>query len=336
MALPSSSLMENLIIEEREELMVSSDDNGGKARCLRKAHFLKPFSTSIDGSVTVAKLPRHEDQRRSDTSLQLETSRDFFSGFWFAERHFVSWLGKMEALYKPIWKKAGIFEAIKASTYNITKSPSLIFSVSEKWCSDTKSFIFPWGEATITLEDVTVLLGFSVLGSPAFAPLQTSEMRASAAKLEKFRLKKAIRGERVSLRSWKSIFFGRGDQMEHEAFLVLWLSFFVFPARSRRCISKHVIPIAVRLARGERIALAPTVLAALYKDLGQLSDFVRGKCVGKVNLRSLFKLVQVWAWERFRNIRPMPRDIPKGEPRIAQWDSLSQGSKEVKQRRRRQ
>ncbi|XP_019084172.1 PREDICTED: uncharacterized protein LOC109125875, partial [Camelina sativa] len=250
MALPSSSLMDNLIIEEREEVMVSSE-NGGKGRCLSKAHFLKPFPTSIDGSVTVAKLPR-----RADTSLQLETSRDFFSGFWLAERHFVSWLGKMEALYKPIWKKAGIFEAIKASTYNITKSPSLIFSVSEKWCSETKSFIFPWGEATITLEDVTVLLGFSVLGYPAFAPLDTSEMRASAAKLEKFRLKKAFRGERVSLRSWKSIFFGRGDQMEHEAFLVLWLSFFVFPARARRCISKHVIPIAVRLARGERIALA--------------------------------------------------------------------------------
>ncbi|EOA19556.1 hypothetical protein CARUB_v10002577mg [Capsella rubella] len=299
-------------------------------RRFRRAHFLKPSSTSIDGSA--AKLPRREEQRRSDTSLQLKrlSSRGLFSGFWFAELHFVSWLGKMEALYGHIWKKAGIFEAIKASAYNITKNPSLIFSVAEKWCSETKSFIFPWGEATITLEDVMVLLGFSVLGSPVFAPLESSEMRDSAEKLEKLRAKKAIKDKRVSILSWISIFLGRGDQMEHEAFLVLWLSFFVFPARSRRSISKHVIPIAVRLARGERIALAPAVLAVLYKDLGQLCDFVRGKCAGKVQFKSLFKLVQVWAWERFRNIRPKAREIPKGEPRIAQWDSLVQRSNKVR------
>ncbi|CAL9218444.1 unnamed protein product [Arabidopsis halleri] len=323
-ASPSS----NLLIEEREEVMVCE-----KGRCLRKTHFLKPFVNSINGG-SVAELPRREEPLyvSSLQLLKLFSLRNTFSGFWAAEAHFVSWLAKMEALHAQTWRKAGIFEAIKASTYSISKNPSLIHSVSEKWCPQTKSFVFPWGEATITLEDVMVLLGFSVLGSPVFAPLESSEMRDSVKKLDKVRIQHMHNGgdSRVDQTSWISTFLGSGSEMEHEAFLVLWLSFFVFPVRSRRGISKHVFPIAVRLARGERIALAPAILANIYRDLDRIHEVAREDCGGKLNLKSLFKLVQVWTWERFRNIRPKARDIPKGEPRIAQWDGLHQRSKNVR------
>jgi len=320
--------MENApLTEEREEVMVSE-----KGHCFRKTQFLKPISTSIDGSV--AELPRREDKRHLSESFSLQLNRlslrDTFSGFWVPNRHFLHWHGKMEALYEPVWQKAGIFEAIKASTYKITKDTSLILSIAEKWCSETKSFIFPWGEATITLEDVKVLLGFSVLGSPVFARLECSEMRDSAYILEKTRVNNLGNDWRVSQRSWTSSFMGRGGQMEHEAFLVLWLSLFVFPDSTRHSISRHVIPIAVRLARGERIALAPAVLAFLYKDLGRICDIVRGSYASRVSLKSLFKLVQVWTWERFRNIRPEVREISKGEPRIARWRNLQQRSKNVR------
>ncbi|KAG7594753.1 Aminotransferase-like plant mobile domain [Arabidopsis thaliana x Arabidopsis arenosa] len=302
-----------------------------KGRCLKKTHFLKPFATSINGG-SVSELPRRDYQRPSDFSLELKrfSSQVSFSGFWFAERRFLSWVVKMEALHAPTWKKAGIFDAIKASTYNISKNVSLILSVTEKWCPETKSFVFPWGEATITLEDVMVLLGFSVLGSPVFTPLKSSEMRDAVEKLEKERFENRCSDGTLKETPWISSFLGRGGQMEHEAFLVLWLSLFVFPATSRRAISKHVAPVAVRLARGERIALAPVVLSILYRDLGRICDFGREKCADKVNLKSLFKLVQVWTWERFRNIRPKAREIPKGEPRIAQWDSLQQRNQNVR------
>ncbi|CAA7048429.1 unnamed protein product [Microthlaspi erraticum] len=318
----SSQPTENSLIEEREEVMLTD-----KGPTLRKTHFLKPFVTSIDCS-GVAELP-HQRLSVSSTELNRLSKRNSFSGFWVAERHFVSWLGKMEALHGPIWRKAGIFEAIKASTYSINKNLSLIFSVAEKWCPKTKSFVFPWGEATITLEDVTVLLGFSVLGSSAFAPLEMSEMRNSVEKLEKEwkrMMNVASKGSGVTQPSWITSFLGRGDDTEHEAFLVLWLSFFVFPYRSRRFVSRDVISIAVRLARGERIALAPAVLASVYRDLDRISGLGGEKSDKKVTLRSLFKLVQVWTWERFKKTRPNAREIPKGEPRIAQWDSLQQRS----------
>lgn len=115
--------------------------------------------------------------------------------------------------------------------------------------------------------------------------------------------------------------------MEHEAFLAFWLSNFVFPEKQGCSISKHVFSVAVRLARGERIALAPAVLACLYRDLGKVNAL--SSSTHSVDVRSLFKLVQVWIWERFKSVGPRPGVIPNAEPRIARWSGLRQGADNV-------
>ncbi|CDY52047.1 BnaC08g48110D [Brassica napus] len=117
------------------------------------------------------------------------------------------------------------------------------------------------------------------------------------------------------------------DQMEHEAFLAFWLSNFVFPEKQGCSVSKHVFSVAVRLARGERIALAPAVLACLYRDLGKVNAL--SSSTHSVDVRSLFKLVQVWIWERFKSVGPRPGVIPNAEPRIARWSGLRQGADNV-------
>lgn len=63
----------------------------------------------------------------------------------------------------------------------------------------------------------------------------------------------------------------RGSEIEHEAFLALWLSRSVFPF-SFKTVSKSVFPIALHLARGTRIALAPAVLASIYRDMSSLKE----------------------------------------------------------------
>jgi len=80
-----------------------------------------------------------------------------------------------------------------------------------------------------------------------------------------------------------------------------------------------LFPIAIHLARGNTIALAPAVLASLYKDLSlfkkQIVDLK--KCPEKfplvldVNVQSPSYLVQVWVWERFKNLQPQPKLINK-------------------------
>ncbi|CAN0871247.1 hypothetical protein LINGRAHAP2_LOCUS9794 [Linum grandiflorum] len=94
----------------------------------------------------------------------------------------------MAAIHKPTWEKAGIFDAIMSSVYPIKRDEELVYRLAEKWCPTTNSFVFPWGEATVTLEDMA-------------------------------------------------------------------------------SIRKETIPIAIHLARGIRIALAPPVLAGVYRHL---------------------------------------------------------------------
>nr|VDC64910.1 unnamed protein product [Brassica rapa] len=286
-----------------------------------KTHFLKPYVTSIDGPV--AELPpRRRVSVSSSSDVKVLSLRRFDNGVGSTDRNFTSWMRKMEALHEPTWRKAGIFEAIKASTFKISKNPSLIQALVEKWCPETKSFVFPWGEATITLEDVMVLLGFSVLGSSVCASVESSEMRGAVKKLEKARTKiMGGKGGQVRQSQWTLRFRDRDDDsLEHEAFLAMWLSILVFPHMSRR-----VFPVAVRLARGERVALAPAVLASVYRDLGAITGDDES-----YHPKSLLKLVQVWTWERFKNVRPKAKEIPKGEPRISRWEGLQKRYENVR------
>jgi hypothetical protein len=84
-----------------------------------------------------------------------------------------------------------------------------------------------------------------------------------------------------------------------------------------------LFPITVLLARGNPIALAPPVLACLYKDLSFLKvtivDLKKCPLVFEVNVQSPFYLVQVWVWERFPNLQPHPKLINYGDPVLLRW-----------------
>ncbi|CAL9218442.1 unnamed protein product [Arabidopsis halleri] len=302
--------------------MASPTENSNRPNS-KKNHLLKPCLTSINGSQA------HLCQKRSAPSPDLEalsTSVNFW-GWRYPHKKFNSWARKMAALHKPIWRKAGIFEAILSSTYKILRNTDLVLGIAEKWCPDTNTFVFSWGEATITLEDVMVLLGFSVLGSPVFATLDSSG-ESMREKLEKEWLK--IKKDKVSFVTqvaWMERFMDSGDELEHVAFLVLWLSYFVFPTRYYH-IYEAILPIAIHLSSGTKMALAPAVLAHLYADLSLLKNhitaFSESPIKVEIDLSSLFKLVNVWIWERFRALQPKPNLLVKSEPRLARWHDLKQ------------
>ncbi|XP_020866200.1 LOW QUALITY PROTEIN: uncharacterized protein LOC110224459 [Arabidopsis lyrata subsp. lyrata] len=294
----------------------------------QKPHLLKPcFNTSIAGSE--AMLPCQNLPQLNALSFSVS-----FNGWRLANTNFKSWARKMAALHEPIWRKAGIFEAVMASIYRIRKNPDLVLGVAEKWCPDTNTFVFSWGETTITLEDVMVLLGFSVLGSPVFAALDSSgEKIMTNLKKEWLKIKKD-KVSFVTQVAWVERFMNSGGELEHVAFLVLWLSYFVFPS-SYYHIYEAILPIAVHLSSGTKIALAPAVLAHLYAELSLLKnhieDFRESTITARIDLTALFKLVQVWTWERFKELQPKPNPLLKGEPRLALWHDLKQRTSNAEQ-----
>ncbi|KAJ4726102.1 Serine/threonine-protein phosphatase 7 long form like [Melia azedarach] len=287
--------------EVREDFMISPAGGGKPTR--RLAHFLQPSIDTIDATIfelpshCLSSIPSTFEPKKWPLNVQ-------FHGWRSPQRDWKIWAGKMAALHESTWKKA------------------------EKWCPETKSFVFPWGEATITLEDV-MISGYSVLGSPVFSRLETDEMKETEEKLSQARKELCRSSARKAEHcNWMKKFMDSGSEIEHEAFLVLWLSRFVIPS-SFRLIVKSVFPIAIHLAKGNRIALAPAILASIYRDLSLLKEKIVSLAgienwenegsKFEVTIMSPFHLVQIWGWERFIELRPVPNLIKTGEARFAQW-----------------
>ncbi|XVE80356.1 hypothetical protein DITRI_Ditri14bG0133100 [Diplodiscus trichospermus] len=312
--------------EEREEFMVSQS---GGYQSRRKAHFLKPTASLHNGSISelppdcLSPKPLTYELKLKDLSEKV-----LFKGWKRPTEKWKRWVQNMHSKYQALWKQVGIYEAVISSRYDMKQHKELLLGITERWCLDTNTFIFPWGEATITLEDVMICGGYSVLGASVVGPLTTEKLAEVEEKLIEGR-KEAARASSLvaSHKSWMDYFMGTGHDLEHEAFLSLWLSKFVL-VKSTSCqhIGKHVFPLAIHLARGIRLALAPAVLSSMYRDLSLLKDRFFGSNLVQtnelVNLYAPFQLVQVWVWERFPRLRPVPNSISHGEPRVARWHRL--------------
>ncbi|MFS7985201.1 putative aminotransferase-like, plant mobile domain-containing protein [Helianthus anomalus] len=108
------------------------------------------------------------------------------------------------------------------------------------------------------------------------------------------------------------------------------LSRFVFSSGDQDSVGKHVIPIAVRLSQGVKLALAPAVLTYIYHNLKKLkeqcvdSSYSNLKSSSCVNLLGPFQLVQIWVYERFPVVGPKgPNELRPREPRLTRWHALN-------------
>ncbi|KAG8479352.1 hypothetical protein CXB51_029130 [Gossypium anomalum] len=276
------------IVEEREEHMVSP--TGGHIT-RRKAHFLKPTATSSNGKVS--ELPqRCLSPKPFIYDLKDLSEKVLFKGWKRPTQKWETWVRNMHDKYQALWEQVGICEAILSSRYHIKQHKELVLGIVEKWCLETNTFVFPWGEATITLEDVMVCWGFSVLGESVLSPLKTKQLVEVERKLIKGR-KEAARGrcKFASPKDWMDYFMGTGHELEHEAFLSLWdLSW-----------------------------LKDRIFCSVVVQTNEL-----------VNVYAPFQLLLVWVWERFMGARPMPNSISHGEPRIARWHRLKVNVSDIK------
>ncbi|XP_065862344.1 uncharacterized protein [Euphorbia lathyris] len=310
---------EKSLTEKREELMASST-----TKRKQMAHFLNPTHTSIKPSfpknpkLLSSSLPSTSDSKTKPVKVTLRGWRNI-STEWG------SWVQHLEDSYHSVWKRAGIYEAIISSTFKFQRDNDVIIGLAEKWCLDINTFIFPWAEATITLEDIMVLGGYSVFGSPVFGTQESKELEEIEEKL------KAAKTEFCNRKAWIAMFMCSGSDIEHEAFLSLWLERFVFNDSSTK-LQDQIFSIAIHLAKGEVFALAPAVLASIYRDLGLLKTTILAATEFKENENSAHKLaltlcsplhlVQLWAWERFPAFQPHPNVINNDDPRSALWKNV--------------
>ncbi|KAM0825674.1 hypothetical protein ACQ4PT_069413 [Festuca glaucescens] len=236
------------------------------------------------------------------------------------------------AEFRVAFRELGIFDAvleILASTYRFKRDASAIIHLASFWSPGTNTFTFPWGEATIMLEDVAVLRGFHADGSPVPAPLPpqwgSNEEALNGVRLDFNRsaCKKAHHA------AWLKHFLTDTDMetvIEHAAFHALWLTRFVLPGHPESTMHQSLFPLVVRMARGDRVALGPAVLASLYHDLREMKTYLvavgafggNGELMSPLSVHAPLYILQLQMWERFPILCDgKANPIKDGEPRAA-------------------
>ncbi|KAI8537469.1 hypothetical protein RHMOL_Rhmol09G0025700 [Rhododendron molle] len=315
------------IMEEREELMVSPTGDGKPT--LRMAHFLNPSLSSNDNPLHTPS-PLSLSSKTSETQTQENPLNVSFKGWRNPQRKWKNWVDHMCSLHKSVWEKAGIYYSIMGSVYSIKKDYELVIKFAERWCPETKSFAFGFGEATITLEDMMTLGGYSVLGDSVLTPLPIDraseetreELLQARLELVRTRARKANQG------AWMKKFMKSGSRIEHEAFLSLWLSKFVFPsAAGNDSVGNKVLPIAIHLAQGLDLGEIPCV-GTESKSPGircvRISELVGLDCIEEYFPHRVAR--------QFGMDQDIPRKVvfcPKGNPEMA-WQHYSRPISDAK------
>jgi len=177
-------------------------------------------------------------------------------------------VGKLRPRHEALWRELGILGGVLASACRVRrrKHERALLQLAAFWSGATGTFVFPWGEATVTLEDVAALAGLPLLGGPLRAPVagrlekDVGAIEVVLAVLNRSKKKKASYGgwvkhflerapEKEAAASADAGVGGAGEArelVEHGAFLAMWLSVFVFPGPPFNVVRREVFPIAAR------------------------------------------------------------------------------------------
>ncbi|PWA82890.1 hypothetical protein CTI12_AA172680 [Artemisia annua] len=304
-------------VEERKVVILTSHKQ-------RMNHFFQPTL-----SVSAQPPARPAKPTSSISSIHTDLKKVKFIGWVSQHQNWEDWVKTMKAGHSPGWKRAGIHDAIMNSTLKIPQNKNLIFWFAEKWSPKTNTFILPWGEITITLEDMMVLGGLSVLGDPVTSHVESLQDCEALSQLHKAYDKlTASPRKKACSKAWMAEFKNNQNVHEHEAFVALWLSKYLFPS-VRDTILRETFELAIHLARGRKMALAPAVLATLYRDLHLLQNTILDLQQGETErvLQQVYSpmyYIQAWVLERFPCVRPDHGilDIRDDETRLARWAKL--------------
>ena len=176
-----------------------------------------------------------------------------------------------------ILRGARIFEAVVLSRgWNMYRDVRALWFMVRHWHTDTHTFFFPWGETTVTLEDVERICLLPCMGdvNPLKLELSDAEFEIAGKLLETFRGTSASwGGNRARFSFWISEFRNfRNDDVRRAAFLALWMSKCVFNTALVQFVKPFTFPLAIVLCRGASLPLGTLCLGTLYSELDKLRN----------------------------------------------------------------
>ncbi|KAL5153478.1 Serine/threonine-protein phosphatase 7 long form [Glycine soja] len=186
----------------------------------------------------------------------------------------------------PLLRQSGFYWIMKMRYLKI--NPALISALIERWRPETHTFHMRCEECTITLQDVSVLLGLRVDGSPLIELLgvrpQEGELQGSVVQL-----------------SWLAHHFSQlnnhdGNVQQLERFTHAWILRFIggvlFVDKSSSKVSLRYLQFLCDFRESA---------ARMHEDMSEMcsaTDY-KTKSIGGMCI-----LIQMWAWERCTTLAP--------------------------------
>ncbi|XP_077212783.1 uncharacterized protein LOC143847865 isoform X2 [Tasmannia lanceolata] len=230
-----------------------------------------------------------------------------------------NWVKKLRPIHNKQWEILGISDSIEASLLTIHTDKKIMDTLVSFWCGETNTFITDWGEISFTLEDAHVLGNMPLRGGRVCRELEGEEEEW----YEKLIEERSKIASKVTLKQWVLHFELVEDSMlEHIGFLAFFLQRSLLPNGPENDVPSCVYGPAIRLALGEKLALAPAVMASLYAGFSEIENYLLEGKESSKKVFAPFWLLQLWAWERFPSISPLKRELETDiRVRMLQWGS---------------
>ena len=160
---------------------------------------------------------------------------------------------------------------------------NLILAFVERWHPETNSFHMPFGEMTITLDDVECLTGLPIVGRPIVPPPRESATRLAAevatglgvSEEEAEEAMEGLRGSNIKLAWLQERFQGlmaSESQAEVEAsaraYMLFTFGCILFPDKTSTRVNLGWLDLVTDMRQVDTYAWGAGVLAYLYRQLG--------------------------------------------------------------------
>lgn len=201
------------------------------------------------------------------------------------------------------WITSSQFFGIHRLSYVVIEA-DLITALVERWREETHTFHLPFGEVTITLEDVNVLLGLKIGGKPITGRSNYNWFEVVTDLLGIRPANTDLKAGNLKL-SWLKDHFqgppeeeGANLQQRIRAYLLYLFGTVLFPDKSGSTVSVLFIPLLAELNEVDDYSWGSAALACMYRNLCKASE------TGVDQIAGPLILLQLWSWERIAMGRP--------------------------------
>ncbi|RYR65317.1 hypothetical protein Ahy_A03g011254 isoform K [Arachis hypogaea] len=187
----------------------------------------------------------------------------------------------------PYLETAELYHLARLNSQWFWVDEPLLSAFIERWRPETHTFHMPFGECSITLQDVAYQLGLPIDGEPVSGCLTEFEnfMEHGRPAWERFRVLPADASDETV-------------RVYARAYILMLLSSQLFADKNANRVHLRWLPYLASLDDLGRYSWASAALAWLYRCL------CRGTNRNVVNLAGPLQLLQSWIFWRFPTLRP--------------------------------